>query len=82
VHQLCIDFRRAYDLFRREVLYNILIEFHVTLKLVRLIEICLNETFNTIHIGKNFVCILYSEWSGTRVCFITITFQLSFRICH
>jgi hypothetical protein len=26
-HQLFIDFKKAYDLFRREVLYNIFIEF-------------------------------------------------------
>jgi hypothetical protein len=29
---------------RREVLYNILIEFWVPMKLVRLIKMCLNET--------------------------------------
>jgi len=29
VHQLFIDFKKAYDSFRREVLYNILIEFVV-----------------------------------------------------
>ena len=27
VHQLLIDFKKAYDSFRRKVLYNILIEF-------------------------------------------------------
>jgi len=27
VHQLCIDYKKAYDSVRREVLYNILIEF-------------------------------------------------------
>jgi hypothetical protein len=44
VHQLFIDFKKAYDSMRREVLYNILIEFGVPLKLVRLIKMCLNET--------------------------------------
>jgi hypothetical protein len=33
-HQLFIDFKRAYDSVRREVLYNILIEFGVRIKLV------------------------------------------------
>ena len=37
VHQLFIDFKKAYDSFRREVLYNILIEFGVPQKLVRVI---------------------------------------------
>jgi hypothetical protein len=43
-HQLFIDFKKAYDSVRREVLYSILIEFGIPLKLVRLIKICLNET--------------------------------------
>jgi hypothetical protein len=38
VHQLFVDFKKAYDSVRREVLYNILIEFGVPLKLVRLIK--------------------------------------------
>jgi hypothetical protein len=44
VHQLFIDFKKAYDSVRREVSYNILIEFRVPMKLVRLIKMCLNET--------------------------------------
>jgi purine nucleoside phosphorylase len=44
VHQLFIDFKKAYDSVRREVLYSILIEFGVPRKLVRLIKMCLNET--------------------------------------
>jgi len=41
VHQLFIDFKKAYDSVRREVLYNILIEFGIPMKLVRLINMCL-----------------------------------------
>ena len=44
VHQLFIDFKKACDSVRREVLYNILIEFGVPQKLVRLIKVCLTET--------------------------------------
>jgi hypothetical protein len=36
-HKLFIDFNEAYDPVRREVLYNIFIEFGVPTKLVRLI---------------------------------------------
>ena len=43
VHQLYIDFKKAYDSVRREVLYNILIKFDIPMKLVRLIKIYLNE---------------------------------------
>jgi hypothetical protein len=45
VPQLFIDFKKAYDSVRREVLYNILIEFGVPMKLARLIKMCLNDTY-------------------------------------
>jgi hypothetical protein len=38
---------------RREVLYNNLIEIGVSMKLVRLIKMCLNETYSKVHIGKH-----------------------------
>jgi hypothetical protein len=44
VHQLFIDFKKAYDSVKREVLYNILLEFDIPKKPVRLIKMCLNET--------------------------------------
>jgi hypothetical protein len=53
VHQLLINFKKAYDSVRREALYNILIEFWVPLKLVRQIKMCLNETNVKVHIGKH-----------------------------
>jgi sorting nexin-29 len=53
VHQLFIDFKKTYDSVRREVLYNILIEFETHRKLGGLIKMCLNETCSTVHIGKS-----------------------------
>jgi hypothetical protein len=44
VHQLFIDFKKAYDSIKREVLYNILLKFGTPKKLVGLIKMCLNET--------------------------------------
>ena len=41
VHHLFIDFKKAYDSVRREVLYKILIEFGIPKKLVRLIKMSL-----------------------------------------
>jgi hypothetical protein len=38
VHQLFLDFNVAYDSVRREVLCNIIIEFGIPMKLVRLFE--------------------------------------------
>jgi hypothetical protein len=37
---------------KREVLYNILLEFGIPKKLVRLIKMCLNETYSKVCIGK------------------------------
>jgi hypothetical protein len=48
VHQLFIDFKKAYDSARREVLYNIHIEFGVLVNLVRLTKICLKETYSKV----------------------------------
>jgi hypothetical protein len=52
MHWLFIDFKKAYDSVKREVLYNILLEFGIPKKLVRLIKMCLNETYSKIHVGK------------------------------
>ena len=48
VHQLFEHFKKAYDSVRREVLYNILIEFCIPMKLVRLIKMCVNETYSRV----------------------------------
>jgi hypothetical protein len=46
VHQLFIDFKKAHDSVRREILYNILIEFRIPRNLLGLIKMCLNEAYN------------------------------------
>jgi len=43
MHQLFIDFKKVYDSVRRDVLYKMLIEFGIPVKLVRLIKMCLNK---------------------------------------
>jgi hypothetical protein len=52
MHQLFIDFKKAYDSVKREVLYNILLEFDRPKKPVRLIKMCLNETYTKVFVGK------------------------------
>jgi hypothetical protein len=53
VHQLFIDFKKAYDSVRREVLCNIGIEFGIPMKLVRLVKMCLNETYSRVRVSKH-----------------------------
>jgi hypothetical protein len=52
VHHLFIDFKKAYDSVRREALYNILIDFGMPKNLVRLIKMCLTETYSRVRVGK------------------------------
>ena len=52
MHQLSIDFRKAYYSVKREVLYNILMKFGIAMKLVRRIKMCLNETYSTVRVGE------------------------------
>jgi hypothetical protein len=52
VYQLFIDFKTAYDSMGREILYNILREFGVSMKPVRLIKMCLNRTYSKVRISK------------------------------
>jgi hypothetical protein len=52
VHQLFIDSKKAYDSIKREILYNNLLEFGIPKKIVRIIKMCLNETYSKVCIGK------------------------------
>ena len=53
MHQRFVDFKKLYDSVRREVWYNILIEFGIPMKLVRLIKMCLTDTYSRVRVGKN-----------------------------
>ena len=52
MHQLFIDFKTAYDSVTREVLYNLIV-LGIPMKLVKLIKMCLNETYSRDHVGKH-----------------------------
>jgi hypothetical protein len=78
VRLLFIDFKKAYDSMRRDVLYNILIEFGVPMKLARLIKMCLNETYIKASIDKRLSeCFLIQDDLKTRRCSITTAFHLA-----
>jgi hypothetical protein len=53
MYQLSIDFKKDYDSVRRGALYNILSEFSIPKKLVRLIKMCLTEMYSRVQVGKN-----------------------------
>ena len=59
VHQLFIDFKEAYDSVRREVLCNILLEFGIPMKLVRLIKMCMNDTCSRALVRKHLPDIIF-----------------------
>jgi hypothetical protein len=83
VHQLYVDFKKAYDSFRRGVLYNILIEFGVPMKLVTLIKMCLNKMYSKVrkspHLTDN---VTIQKQSKITRYFIVTAFKLCFRVCH
>jgi hypothetical protein len=71
------DFEMAYDSVRREVLYSILIEFGVPVKLVRLIKMCLNESYSKVRTGKNRSNAFPTQTDfETRRSFNSIPFQI------
>jgi hypothetical protein len=64
-HQLFIDFKKAYDSVWREVLYNLLIESAISMKLVSLIKVCLTEKCSRVRVGKN-LSDMFSIRSGLK----------------
>jgi hypothetical protein len=53
MHELFIEFKEACDSVRRDVLYNIVIQFGIPMRLVRLIKMCLNEIYSRVREGKH-----------------------------
>jgi hypothetical protein len=68
----------------REVLYSILLEFGIPKKLVRLIKMCLNETYSKVCVGK-LLSDKFPIQNGLKqrdALLPAIAFQFCFRICH
>jgi hypothetical protein len=64
-HQLFMDFKKAYDSVRKEVLYNILIEFAIPMKLVSLIKMCLTAVYSRVWVDKN-LCDMFPIRNGWK----------------
>jgi hypothetical protein len=65
VRQIFIDLKKAYDSVSREVLYNILCEFGIPMKLLRQIKVFLNETYSSVQVGKN-LCDMFLIKNGLK----------------
>jgi hypothetical protein len=67
--------KKAYDFVRTVVLCNILVEFVMPVKLVRLIKTCHNKVCSKVRIARRLIHLLFSTvW--TKRCFIAIVFKL------
>jgi hypothetical protein len=75
VHQLFIDFKKAYNSARREVVYDALTEFGIQRKLVGLIKLCLNEIYN---IGIVSI-VSFSQCPETRRHFISTALEYAIK---
>jgi len=82
LNQLFIHYEKVYDLVGREVLYNILTEIVITLKLGRLIKMHLNGTYNKVHIGKNLSDAFHVQNGLKHGDALSPLLLICFRICH
>jgi len=62
---LFINFKKEYDSVRRKVLYNILIQISIPVKLVTLIKMCLMETYRRVRVGRH-LCDVFHIMNGLK----------------
>jgi len=64
-------------------LYNIRIELGIPTKLVRLIKMCLNETYSRVRVGRH-LSDMFPIKTGfkTKGYFMVTSFQVCFRMCY
>jgi len=83
VRQHIIYLKIACDSVRWEVLHNILIEFGIPMKQVRLIKMCLTEKYSRVRVGKNLNDV-FPVRNGLKQgdALSPLLFQLCFRVRH
>jgi hypothetical protein len=77
------DFKMAYDLVKKEVLLNILVEFVISMILVRLIITCLIETYSRVCVGKTLsdtflIMILLKQGGVLSLLFFNFALEYAF----
>jgi len=81
VYQLFIDLKKAYGSVRREDLSNILTEFGIPMKFVKLIQMCLTETYNRVRVSKN-LSDLFTIKNGLKQGDALSLLLFNFRVRH
>jgi len=82
VHQIFIDFKKAYDSVRREVFYIIVIEFGNPKKMIRLVKMCLSETYSRDRVGKNVSDMFPIRKGLTQADGLSPLFSTLLGVCH
>ena len=83
MYQLFINFKKACDSVRREVLYNILIESGIPMGLVRLIKMCLNGTCSRVRVSQHLsdvFPVMNSLKEGNALTLLLFIFALDYAI--
>jgi hypothetical protein len=81
VHKLFMELKKACDSVRRKVLFNILIQFGIRIKLTRLIKMWLNETQSRVCVGKQLsMCLIRNclKQGDVYRCFFQVCFRLRY----
>jgi hypothetical protein len=61
LHQLFIDFKKAYRSMWKKVLYSVFIDFGVSMKLVKVTKMYLSRTYSKVLIVKHCLIVFFSE---------------------
>jgi len=82
INQLFIYFMNPYDSIWREVLYYILFEFCIPMKLIQLIKLFLNETCSRVRVGKHLSDTFHIKYGFKQEeALLPLLFKFA-RVCH